>query len=225
MIKKFALIGAALIIAAIAVFFLASYFLTSSLGGTIAMLNSTIPASGYNSVRINYANSTTIVALYTIIARPVNLYVMNQSTYSAWSGYMATHANASGISEAGRLGLGSTQMYKNETAGLIPVETNNIGKAGKSGSIYVVLDNTPGSPSSGNSINSTISYVPVKSTGILVSAAVGYGCFIAGIAGIILLIYGLIKKGKQSEEQKIEKDRSDKEYVDRLYRNVKKRKQ
>ncbi len=223
MIKKFVLIGVILVIAAIVVFFLTSYLLTNSLGGKITMLNSTVAAGGYHEVRINYTNSTTIIALYTLISAPINLYVMNASAYSEWSGYMAANANASGVSEAGRLNLGAQGLFTNKTAGMVPIETNGVGGQGTQGSVYVVMDNTHGSTSSAESVNATLWYVPVEKSGILISAAIGYSCFILGIAGIILIIYGLVKKGKQAEEQKAEKEKSDKAYVDRLYRNVKKR--
>lgn len=225
--KKLALIGIVLIIAAVILFVLSGYLLSSGVGNNIKLTNLTISPGSFSYVPIDYGGNISALAIYAVMQKPTNLYILNNSTFNSWDTYVNGNASASGITRVQDLGVNSSHIFKNATLEVIPIRLSNSPHSNISGTTYVVIDNTQGSNSSNIRFNASISYVELHSSNLLLSAALGYAVFIIGIAGIIILIWGLVSKApepKGTDEEQKTKEQKDKEYVDKLYKGIKRRK-
>ncbi|MGI0100926.1 MAG: hypothetical protein ACREBH_04405 [Candidatus Micrarchaeaceae archaeon] len=223
--KKIVFIGIGLLVIAIVVLLLSVFLLSGGVSKDITTANTTVAAHGFSDVPITYYGNTTIIAIYAIMGNATNIYVLNASDFSAWSGHMnSTASNTSGIAYAQALGVNGTYVYSNVSNIVIPIVLKEFSKGGgHSGKAYLVIDNTLGSKSYANAVNATISYFPLNSSTLLLGDALGYGVIIAVIAAIILIVWGLFKKPKAdaSNPKVKEKDKNDKVYVDRLYKGIK----
>ncbi|MDE1871169.1 MAG: hypothetical protein KGI06_02930 [Candidatus Micrarchaeota archaeon] len=227
--KKLVFIGLGLIAVAVAMFLLSGYLLSSGLGNNIQLTNLTINAGGFSYVPISYGRNISALAIYAVMGKPANLYILNNSTFNSWRSYVVANSSASGIKYMLRSGINSSYIYRNTTLEVIPIRLSSTPYSSASGKLYIVVDNTPGSSSSNVPVNASISYIQLHSSNLLTSAALGYGVFIIGISGIIILIWGFVKKGepgdgKDSKDEAKSKEQKDKEYVEQLYKGVKKKK-
>ncbi len=224
--KKIVYIGIGLLILSIVLFIVAGFLLSSGLGSSIMATNLTVQAGGFSSVPITYYSNTSALAVYAVINNPANLYLMNHSSFTSWSGYMDSSRNASGIKYAEQLGINSTHIFPNTSFSVIPINLKGSATSNLSANrIYVVIDNTLGSKSSTMALNASVSYLPLESSRLIISAVLGYGVIILAIAAIVLIIWGLVKKDKLAspmvDGKNVPKDQQEKEYVDQLYKGVK----
>ncbi len=226
--KKLVLIGLALLIVAVVLFILSGYLLTKGFAGNISFTNLTVSAHNFSYAPVTYNRSTSAVAVYAVISSPTNLYLLNGSMFVRWYGYMSANKSAvSGYEYAQRIDSNSVYLFKNTSFELIPLNLKVAPIANNSsGRLYVVVDNTKGSKSYDTHANATISYVPLNTSTVLLSAGLGYGVLILGIAGIIIIIWGLLKKDgetkKGNKTGKNEVSEDQKAYLDQLYKGVKK---
>ncbi|MFI5412733.1 MAG: hypothetical protein ACHQX1_02485, partial [Candidatus Micrarchaeales archaeon] len=128
--------------------------------------------------------------------------------------------------------------------GAAPVYSTNQSSIYPKGAYYFVVDNTNGSVSANNKLQASIIYLPPLSNSSITSGPFaglsnqinqelifGFLFFVLLVAGVIVIIYGFIKKPKgeavaapvygklQKEDKNI-----DQSYVDKLYKDVEKRK-
>jgi hypothetical protein len=221
MIKKFIYIGLVMILVAVILAVLSGYLLTNSTGKQVVASNITVNASSFADLPIQLHNSTAL-AIYVVEANATNIYILNSAQFSEWSSYMDSHGNASGVGYVETLGVNSTYIFKNksdvytevlQTSASAPVSTE-----------YVVTDNTQGSPSSNIKVAGAVTYIPLQiSSLILYEIPVIIG-LVLGIAGIIVVIYGFMKKRPEpimpSTMKGDTKDEKEKQYVDQLYKGV-----
>lgn len=226
--KKFVFIGIGLLIAAAVLFVLSGYFLTSGFSGSVNYTNIVVGAHNFSYFPVNYNHSISALAVYTVLNKPANLYLLNSSAFLKWDNYMKVNGSAvSGYEYVQRISQNSTYIFNNATFEVIPLNLK-VSKlsANQSGSVYVVIDNTKGSKSYSSSVNATISYVPLSGSTVMLSAGLGYGVVVLGIAGIIGIIWGLLKKDDDTlggkSDAKEDKTKEQKEYLDKLYKGVKK---
>ncbi len=219
MLKRTVFIGIALIVVALVLFAISGEVAKSS-SGPLRITNLTVAPESYSYTAVTYSNNASAIAIYAFINKPANIYVLNGSAFSEWSSHVS--GNVSGIAYAHEIGVNSSYIVQNKTLAIIPLIVN--GTASNSiSTVYVVVDNTNGSPSSASRLNVSVSHVEVKGSAIVVTSALSFGFIILIIAGIIVLIYGLVKKPKAVEpfpgnETPDKADRNSKEYIDNLYK-------
>lgn len=196
--------------------------------------NFSINASSFYSAPLYISNLSLVIVLCNF-SRPVNIYLMNSSGLSAWS-------RSEGLSRAESLeGKGTLLIVRNSTLFSLPsLQANNssthvlysgLGKARfNPGTYYLVADNTNGSASSKDPVSGQIVYVPEvpnETTQANLSqfgTQIAFGAvgFIIVLAGIVLIVYGLMKAPKVPGRK--DGDTPSDEEVDRLYSGVEKQK-
>lgn len=227
--KKLVLIGVGLLVVAVVLFVLSGYLLTKGFSGNINFSNVTVGAHNFSYTSIRYNKSSSAVAIYALLGSPANLYVFNSSTFTRWYGYMSVNKlSANGYQYAQTIDANSIYLFSNATIQVIPLNFKNYPiTVNGSSSLYVVIDNTAGSKSAATPVNASVSYIPLNTSTVVTSAALGYGVLISGLAGIILIIWGLVKKDEQDKIKGPDKkavSSDQKKYLDKLYKGVKKSK-
>jgi F0F1-type ATP synthase assembly protein I len=233
--KKLVLIGLGLII--LAIIFLAVDSTNGIGGNKITENNLTIGANSFSYLPVNYGNNVSILAVDAVVSAPVNIYVLNVSTFSSWDSYMQSNKGASGLSYVKSLGVNSTYILENKSVDILPISLvkNNVLPDNLAvNKLYIVVDNTPGSQSSSLPINATLSYLTVLSSkvssALIISFVFGIGFIVLLGIGIVVIVYGIFKKSaaekvdKSGHSVKSTKDQKNKEYVDQLYKGVKTKK-
>jgi hypothetical protein len=225
--KKLVFIGIGLLVLAVILFVLSGYLLTKGFSGNISFNNITIGAHNFSYSAIHYNKNSSAMAVYALLGSPADIYVFNSSTFTRWYAYMNPNKSVgNGYHYASSIDANSAYLFSNATIQVIPLDFKNYPvPTNGSGSLYIVIDNTGGSKSAGTHVNASISYIPLNTSTVVTSAAVGYGVLISGLAGIILIIWGLLKKDEQEKVKGADKDKvtsDQKRYLDQLYKGVKK---
>jgi hypothetical protein len=225
--KKLVFVGVGLLLAAVVLFIISGYILSSGFKKNVNLTSLTINADDFSYAQLSYNSSIAGIAIYALMSSPSNLYLLNSSLFTQWYDYMNQNRSvADGYQYARHIGVNSSYLFRNVSLQVIPVNLRS-GSVPKnfSGKLYVVVDNTQGSKSSATSLNATLSYIPLGGSTIWTSAALGYGVLILGLAGIIIIIWGLVKKDEPGNlGGKDEAAKSQKEYVDKLYKGIKNKK-
>ena len=226
MMKKFIYYGIALIVVAIVIAMVSGYLLNSKVGGSISSANVTVNAGSFAYVGIPSGNYTAL-AVYAIMANSTNIYVMNGSTFSKWSNYLSLNKSASGLSRARALGVNSSYIFENKRSIYTQIFAQQGSGANSSlNGMHVVIDNTPGSNSSAISFEGIVTYIPLQLSSLVIYEVPMMLALVIGIAGLIVAIYGLIKKGEQSLANAMQpndgmtKEQRDKEYLEQIYKGV-----
>lgn len=230
--KKIVLIGVALLIVAIILFFVSGYLSTSGVKENVRASNITVKADGYTYLPVSYRSNLSVLAVYALLSGPTNFYLFNQSTYQKWSTYMNSNSSANGYNYAVSLGVNKAYLQQNVSVTVLPLDVKEpVVNDYFQQLIYVVVDNTHGSKSESQTINATLSYLPLSNSSVVGFAALGYATVLLGLASIILIIWGALKKPKvvavpgTAPKSKVStKEQQQKEYVDRLYKGVKDKK-
>ena len=229
MIKRIIYYGIVMLAVAAIISFASVYLFNNEIKSNGIGNNLTVEAHGFSYFPITYPNSSEM-EVYVIADKPINVYILNATDYSRWSSYVHTANNPNGLAYAETLGLNSTRIYKNMPIVSAPLAliANSVNSSNK---VYVVLDNTPGSNSTGSPVNASVEYSFITLTKGLVFEVAGTVIgLVLGIVGIIAILYGVLRKSDptptldSSGRVQSTKEQRDKEYVDRLYRNVKKAK-
>ncbi len=180
-----------------------------------ATINSTMRSFAY--VQISLSNASQIYVLAEM-NKSANFYIFNSSAFGAWTASASNTVNSTGLAAAEALeGRGALFIAKNSTfvdsaSPVAPNSTEDIvfsasNATEPAGTYYAVSDNTNGSASASNGTVMTklVYYAPGTLSSNTISKYSGSGTTVlAGsvmfliliIAGIILLVYGLIKKPK-----------------------------
>ena len=241
--KKFIYIGLALLAIAVVIFFaLGSVSLFGSISKGLVTTNVTVTSGGFADVPVTTANAS-LVVLYVATNGNANIYLFNASTFNSWNVSMHGNGPADGLAYATALGTNSSRVIESNVmiSELLLMENlsaanqnNSILDIGRFGGIaYLVIDNSMGSPSYNTPIRGVVSYMRLTSDTIgaykstIIEAAVIVGAdFVLGLAGIILIIYGLLRKapGAGTEASVKGAEPMSKEYIDELYKNVDRKK-
>ena len=239
--KKLVYIGIILIAAAFVAVALSGKVLNVS--KLVTEKNLSVASGGFAYEQLTIANGS-IVFLVAKIQGPANFYVFNDTGFSTWTGEVDTGNSPNGYLRAAALdGAGAFFTFRNVSEVLIPSTTNlynstptyEYNRTGivPAGTYYAVVDNTNGSRSSASRVNATVFQLPQTgakggglSSFIYGEEIFGLTFFILLVAGIVLLIYGLIKKDSslsgvdRAKEERKKIGLSD-EQVDELYKNIK----
>jgi hypothetical protein len=242
--KKFIYIGLALLaIAAIIFFALGSISLFGGiLSKGLTTSNVTVASGGFSYVPVTTVNASLIV-LYTATNGKANIYLFNTSAFYSWSNRMHGNSSSSGLAYATALGTNSSRAIDSNVEVSELLLTKNTSTADQNSSIlsidnfgdtaYVVIDNSMGSTSYNTSIRAVVSYLRLTSDTLgaynstIIEAVVIVGAdFILGVAGIILIIYGFLRRAPDSGTEAVGKgaEPMSKEYINALYKNVDKKK-
>ncbi len=223
MIKKFVYYGLALILIAIILALASGYLLNSKVGSSVSSANLTAGAGGFAYISTPVGNYTAL-AVYAIMSNSTNLYIMNGSTFAKWNSYISANKGSSGISYAQSLGVNSSYIFKDKRSIYTQLFISGNTANSSTNKAYVVMDNTPGSNSTAIAVNGIITYIPVKLSSILVYEVPVIIALILGVSGLIIIIYGLVRKGQPKlgalDSQGISKEQKDKEYLDQVYKGV-----
>lgn len=226
MIKKFVYYGLALIVIAIVIAIVSGYLLNSKVSGSVSSANITVNAGSFAYVAIPSGNYTALAA-YVIMANSTNIYVMNGSTFSKWSSYLSLNRSASGLSRAQALGVNSSYIFEDKRSVYTQLFTQPGNSSNSSlNSMYVVIDNTPGSNSSKISVDGVITYIPLQLSSLVIYEVPMILALVVGVAGLIVIIYGLVKKGGQDllnamqPNDGMTREQRDKEYLEQIYKGV-----
>ncbi len=204
----------------------------------------------FSFVKFNVTNSS-LLLLIGKISGVANFYVLNSTGFSEWSSEVLSSNVPNGYKYAESLvGNGIFYIFRNTTTVIIPstdnvlnstpvYSFNSLGIA-PPGTYYAVIDNTNGSASDNYRINATVFTLPQASQSanlpnfVYEEAELGIAFFILFVAGIIMTIYGVFKKEKDSSIKSIipntqnakgNKDSLTDEQIDELYKNIKKKKE
>ena len=224
MIKKFVYLGIGLIILAVVLFIISGYLFSNEITNSVSFVNLTVRANSFSYYVANYHN-TSEIAIYALADQPVNFYLMNSTAFSGWSGQVSSNKSANGLRYAQQLKLNATSIFENQKTIMAPVLVNGSGSY-PGNSVYVVIDNTFGSSSVGMPLNASVAYFPLRISRIVYYDMIGVAAIILFIAGIIVSLYGAFKKSVPKTDSSGNavptKEDRDKEYVEQLYKGVKK---
>ncbi len=234
MIKKFIYYGVFIVAVAIIVLLAAGSSVSGNLMGNIPVENVTVPSNSFTYALINATGAQTAI-VSVIASSTVNIYVFNASNFDLWISHMTGNASANGLEYAQAIYNNASQFIFANTLMMAPA---NVSLALSNGglynrSAYVVVDNTNGSPSSIKTVRARVVYVVLNSatTKKFRSLAdrqlyIGTASVLMFLAGVILVIYGAMKKEVQAPAGQVPtgKKEASKEYIDSLYKNVIKRK-
>lgn len=226
--KKLVFIGVGLLVTALVLFIISGYLLSNGFSKNVNVTSLKVNPDNFTYLPISYNNSISAIAIYSISENQTNLYIFNSSLFSRWYSYMSVnHTAVSGYEYAQHIGASNSSLFRNTTIQVVPINLRGSSANSFAGKIYVVVDNTKGSKSASMHVNTSISFVPLSGSTILVSAGLGYGVLILGIAAIIIIVWGLLKKDDSPPKAVAGKGAASsdqKKYVDQLYKGVKKNK-
>ncbi len=246
--KKFIYIGVILLVVAFAMLLLAGSLLNSTVNNLFTQKNVTVGPSAFTYEQVQLTRQPAIIAM--ISDAPVNFYVFNSTGFLKWSSSMYSTNAPSGYRSALPLeGAGLVYGYLGTKSATIPYsasidnttpfyETNSTSLDNVTGTYYAVVDNTNGSASSASGVKASVLYESTSSSLAGSQAASAVGVLAAGasffvllIAGIALVIYGIVKKQPiapgepASARQAVQKSNMTEEQIDQLYKNIKKKSQ
>ncbi len=224
--KKFVYYGLVLIVVAIVLALISGYLLNGKVSKSITSVNVTVNSGSFTDVAIGGGNYSAI-AVYMIMENNTNMYLMNGSTFAKWSNELEANKSSSGLSIARALGINSSYVFvdKRDVYTQLLTQPSSGLNSSLSGT-YVVIDNTAGSNSTAIGFNGQVTYIPLQLSSLLVYEIPMILALIVGLAGLIVLIYGIVKKGEQALASTVlttdgkTKEQSDKEYIDQIYKGV-----
>ncbi|MGC8687473.1 MAG: hypothetical protein ACP5RM_02105 [Candidatus Micrarchaeia archaeon] len=223
MIKKLVYIGIVLVILAFGIFYLSGSLTKSVLSKNMELSNLTIANDSYIaipvSVRSNQSSAFTAVTFESNSS--INAYMLNSSDYAEWINETKSNMSKGGLYYAKALDYkNNTALYLNKTV------VSTILSSNSSGINYLVLDNTLGSASSGHKVLVELVVMPLRSSSLLPFAGMDIGAIIIIIAGIIVIAYGIFKKGQPLVSAAVANAPQQKNdaYIDELYKSIEKSK-
>ena len=225
--KKIVYIGLALIVIAIASFFITGALLGGSLRNGLMSENLTVQAGSFASLPLVLGNQSVVVVQASLSA-PAYVYVLNNATYLRWAAQSRYAKNFSGLAYAKSIAPNGTITNSAVTlAELVYPKNLSYASSVANRSIDVVVDNTNGSPSSNTAITAQLTWLQTSANVVGPYEIADVACVVLFIAGIIVAIYGAIKKRPESATTAAAgKDASQgaasQAYVNELYKGVEK---
>lgn len=244
--KNIVYVGIALLVIAVALLFVSGSVI--NVHGLLTEQNLTISSLSFSTIPISISNNS-IPLVIGRFSSDVNFYFFNSTGFSDWNRLMNRSNSPIGYATALSLkGYGLLFAYLNTTSVVLPYQTGvgnvtpayfvNSSKGFSGGTYYAVIDNSKGSVSSANAVNATLLYNSQGSSSsaishlVLEEAAFGISFFIFLVAGVIVLIYGFIKKPKTDGMAAMQtsaktsggkKEDMDEKEIDALYKRIKKK--
>lgn len=255
MIKKIVYIGLILLATALIVFMVSggiSSEISQNLQGLAQSQNLTIPQNSFSYVAMPLSNSSTFYLAVANFSKPINVYLLNNSAFASWKSAVSGNTPVNSLGVAVSLeGKGAFYIYNSVTIATIPAYLGNanitplysasINKTYAAGNYYFVMDNTNDS-SSALQVQSRVAYLPPVTNSSLKTGAfanignefqqevyLGVFFFIFLVLGVIILVWGVMKKPKNEGEQAAPgwkpqtKGELNPKYVNQLYKNVRRK--
>ena len=231
--KKFVYIGAILIVISIIILAVliayVSSLTSSSSENALGLKNFTVDENNIYSYPF-YSNGNSSL-LISIINNKADMMILNVSEFKNWESTNETIDSAINNKDAMLIINNITNLTIPLSPKIIPnyISTSNL-KANLANGIIpigyydLVVYNKNGSPSSNSSIPGIIDYIPSSKLGFIsgyldkmsIAAIVMILLF---VAGLIIIIYGFIKKDDQEKAMMNKKDETS-NYIDNLYDSV-----
>jgi hypothetical protein len=197
MIKNYLYAGAVLVVIAVVAFYIVAGYITS--GSPTSITNVTVLGGHIQDVPI-LVNSSQISIIFVFATNLTNIYFLNQSMFNGLSSYISGNSLHSAYSYVSAQGLNKSDAFiSNNTAvkEINQVEAKNVTP---SYYIYAVVDSTPGSPSYNGIVNASVVYKSYSYGDWISHSGEALVAVVALIAGVALLIYGVVKKPKYEAE-------------------------
>ncbi len=222
--KKTVYVGLLFIIVAIAVMYASSFATEGVMKGLKTSKNLTVSNNSFSVVMIPKFNTTkALTALLVLSDNSINSYVFNFTTFNEWKSFMQKNYSAGGLYYADMLKKGNSSLvYVNEKILDVMLPQNLT-----SHTSYLVIDNTKGSNSTAFSVPVMVTILPVPISAVLPYAVLEIIGVVAFLSGIVILIYGLIRKPKIApnlEGAEGKKNDAEAAYIENLYKQIEKNK-
>lgn len=206
--KKIVYIGLLLMALSVALFVSVSSSSLNVPHGQQLVENMTIPVLGYKAMPIT-ANGTSAIEFYTASSSASNVFLFNQSAFTAWNSSMPSQPY-NGLKLAESLeGMGAMVIYSGTPAALVPPTlsyppayiSNALNESTgvvPAGAYYAVIENMNGTLVNANPINATFVYLPavtskLASQSFIRFSAEGIAAILLFVAGIVLAVYGAMR--------------------------------
>lgn len=219
MLKKITYIGVALMLIALVVIIVTALLLNHTIGSKLERYNLTVGAHNYTYVKI-VQNTTLVSMVYEVSSGPSNLYVVNSSVLAGMKAYLSGNPSASAYSYITSAKVDPNDTQLNSTHAAVTLYNLPSKAANKTDVLYVVLDNTKGSSSATSALNATVLFVKFNPSAGIAYSLTYIVCIIVFIAGIVVTVYGLLKKDSVVGDVTKPMGKDDQEYIDSLYKNV-----
>ena len=217
--RKFIYSGIILFFIAALIFYITAYSFKGLIYGNGSLVNSTIASNNYNVIAIRYSSPSPLL-LHIIATSPVNIYVLTGKLYSLWQYSATLNGSESRLQQAEA--LSPIVIWKNNTyvrnsgnysdGDVFPNTDNASGElyfnlfnksqnSADDSLMYLVIDNTKGSVSSGTSVKVSGVYLFYNPSlplyGIIVII-----CFIVALAALAVFTYGMISSPRPPNSSK-----------------------
>lgn len=218
--------------------------ITQSLQRSSVTQNVVVQSDSFYVLPLPITNTTAFFLAVGNFSSRVNAYLFNGAGFGAWNSIVSGNTMAIGLNSAIDLeGRGALIIYRNVTfasvppyiqeANVTPIYMSNASIANVS-TYYFVIDNTNGSASSSKQVDVTTKFGSFQSSalsslsGLQTAFDLGLVFFVLLVAGLLALVLGILRKPKGDAEMppvgmKLKKDEVNPAYVNRLYRNLRRR--
>ena len=195
MIRKYVYAGLLLLVIAGIMFYLVTQDLNST---PIGSKNFTVYSNsiGELSLPINATAITVILAHLFTNKSTTNIYFLNQSAFNGLASYLKSNPSASAYGYVQSQKVNSSDIFTNGSSALkyLYPTSNSIASDYY---LYVVVDSTHGSPSSNSILTVGVNYDSYSYASLPEAGKVELDLMVmAGILGIALVLYGVIRRQK-----------------------------
>ncbi len=229
MIKKFVYIGLLLVLIFFIALIASSGYLFNQIKSSSYYINKTLEVNAFNYSYFSLPiQNLSKFALILKSNNPVNFYLFNGSGFNKWNNSVASNLNkVNGLNEAkSQINNGIILINQNTTLIQYPESSPNVYQANLTKqklnqTYYFVIDNTNGSKSASKNISVSIIYVYLNSTLVPIfsrMAIIGLITFIILIAGIVLIVFGILKKNKNPAQEN--KNEEMPEEIKKIYSDI-----
>ena len=229
--RKIVYVGLLLMVLSVVLFVAISSSPVSIPHGQQLTENMTVPVLGYKAVQI-IENGTSSIAFYVASSSDSNVFLFNQSAFSAWNKSISSQPyNGLGLATSLE-SLGALVIYGGTPTALVPpvssyapLYTSNVLNVSSgivpAGVYYAVIENMNGTLVNPKAINATFVYLPAVSSSLAGRSFVrisseGIVAILLFVVGIILAIYGALQPGPAGRAKGVPTQ----EEVDALYRGI-----
>ncbi|MCL4373385.1 MAG: hypothetical protein M1360_00485 [Candidatus Marsarchaeota archaeon] len=220
--KKVVYAGLILLVLSIALLYVSNAEAQNAIKGYGSTSNVTVKNDSFSVIPINRASTANaITAIFVYANNALNEYVFNASTFSQWKSAMLGNSSASGIHYAKLFDKGNTSIIYSNNAIVSLILPQNV----SSRYSYLVIDNTPGSNSSSIDVPARIMVLATPESALIPFAGGDIAGVIILLSGIIVIIYGLLRKPKVYAQPEggaggAANASSESAYIDSLYKSI-----
>ena len=130
-----------------------------------------------------------------------NIYLLNQTTLNGSVSFVNANSLKSGYSYVTEAGVNSNDISLNNSYWFVSVYPTLQNATTENYTDYVVIDNTAGSPSTNGTVEASVVYKSYNYASGIKGSSIFLAPVLVIILGFALIIYGLVKKPPEVEEE------------------------